>query len=74
MLTICPEREVGSGSMTDFDDGFKKAIELVRKKMYGSSGSHIEKGLIMVWLKNLEMGKWKDYDKKKKERKRYSPR
>jgi hypothetical protein len=66
MHTICPEREVGSGSMTDFEDGFAKAIELMRKKMYGSTSSHIEKGLIMTWLKNLEQGKWKDYDKKKK--------
>ena len=60
--------------MTDFEDGFAKAIELMRKKMYGSTSSHIETRLIETWLKNLELGKWKKFVKKKRERRRFSPR
>lgn len=57
--------------MTDFEDGFAKAIELMRKRLYGSSSGHIEKKLIMIWLKNLELGKWKKFSRKKKESRVY---
>jgi hypothetical protein len=52
--------------MTNFEDGFKKAIDLMRNKLHGSRSGHIETRLIEVWLNNLERGKWKRYEKKPK--------
>lgn len=54
---------------TEFENGYARAIALMRYRLKGSSSGVIERELILKWLDNMEKRRWKNWTGRFKKKK-----